>query len=626
LLRDETTTCADNTARTGNATVITYGYDADGNLITRAPANATSSSYTYDGLDRVTHISHGLNGTTRTFDYAYDSVSNRKWTKRDGGNGDVFGYDLNDQVTATKLNITNPDTTPVGSQTIVYDANGNRTTFSAYGPTDTYTTNNLNQYTARNSSNAIYDNDGNMTSGLDGSTYTYDAQNRLLTAFNGTGTMNTFKYDGLNRQVSRKVGGGGIYYRVYDGWDLLGEYASGSTSAFYAYVYGAGGVIRNLVNNHYYYQDASGSTTHLANSAGALIEWYRYDLQGKPVFYNASNNQINGTAYGVRHLFTGQQWYSEIGLYDLRNRFYSPDAGRFLQGDPSGFGGDPTNLYRYCGNNPLKRSDPTGLVMVRVDGARQYGPPRRWTDPNDAGGPLNGGFNGAGGVSDGLGFGGLAFYGGATLGLDIPGTGLVTGVPQGTVTVGFFSGPGNLSGLTAGQTQAPDGSVTSSDISADYDGSPGAYAPLNSGLTGLDSLANATTDQTLNGPLSPNVIVFSNGQPVIGPDGYYVTATSLLSDPHGNLTVQSTYINGSVYPYVALGSGQTFGAQPGDYVGVNNNENGAYIMAVYGDYRGSNNNGIELSPAALQMVGISYNGQSVTPTSVTIDIYPGSGH
>jgi RHS repeat-associated protein len=63
----------------------------------------------------------------------------------------------------------------------------------------------------------------------------------------------------------------------------------------------------------------------------------------------------------VRHLFTGQQWYSELGLYDLRNRYYSPDIGRFLQPDPIGFGGDSTNLYRYCGNNPLKGSDPLGL-------------------------------------------------------------------------------------------------------------------------------------------------------------------------------------------------------------------------------------------------------------------------
>jgi hypothetical protein len=37
-----------------------------------------------------------------------------------------------------------------------------------------------------------------------------------------------------------------------------------------------------------------------------------------------------------------------------------------LQGDPIGFGGDATNLYRYCGNNPLTRSDPTGTLMGTI--------------------------------------------------------------------------------------------------------------------------------------------------------------------------------------------------------------------------------------------------------------------
>src|SRR6266496_3256184 len=79
-----------------------------------------------------------------------------------------------------------------------------------------------------------------------------------------------------------------------------------------------------------------------------------------PIVYNSGDYQISGSGFDL-HLFTGQQWYSELGLYDLRNRFYSPDIGRFLQPDPIGFNGDATNLYRYCGNNPLKRSDPEGL-------------------------------------------------------------------------------------------------------------------------------------------------------------------------------------------------------------------------------------------------------------------------
>src|SRR6266480_4826935 len=121
-------------------------------------------------------------GMRRGFDYGYDNVSNRLWTKCDGGNGGVVGYYLADQSIAVKLDIPNPDTTSVGPQTIDYDANGNRESFSAYGPTDTYTINELNQYTSRNSTNAGYDWNGNMTTGLDSSTYLYDAQNRVRQA------------------------------------------------------------------------------------------------------------------------------------------------------------------------------------------------------------------------------------------------------------------------------------------------------------------------------------------------------------------------------------------------------------------------------------------------------------
>jgi RHS repeat-associated protein len=138
------------------------------------------------------------------------------------------------------------------------------------------------------------------------------------------------------------------------------------------YLYGPGGLIAAAQvatgQFNYYYQDGSGSTSHLADSTGHLLEWYQYDLQGTPFFYDANDNQLSATNYSVRHLFTGQQWYSDIGLYDLRNRFYSPDIGRFLQPDPIGFRGDATNLYRYCGNNPVTSSDPTGLDAVPHSG------------------------------------------------------------------------------------------------------------------------------------------------------------------------------------------------------------------------------------------------------------------
>ena len=44
------------------------------------------------------------------------------------------------------------------------------------------------------------------------------------------------------------------------------------------------------MTNNDYYQDASGSTSHIANNGGSLMEWYRYDLDGDPSFYDATDH------------------------------------------------------------------------------------------------------------------------------------------------------------------------------------------------------------------------------------------------------------------------------------------------------------------------------------------------
>jgi hypothetical protein len=55
---------------------------------------------------------------------------------------------------------------------------------------------------------------------------------------------------------------------------------------------------------------------------------------------------------------------------------YNPELGRFLQTDPTGFGAGDMNLFRYCGDDPVDGSDPTGLLA----GFREY---RLEYDPNE---------------------------------------------------------------------------------------------------------------------------------------------------------------------------------------------------------------------------------------------------
>jgi RHS repeat-associated protein len=400
-----------------------YEYDLVGNVTLRNANTSpvTASNYGYDAYARVTSVSHTLNGITRTFNYGYDTYSNnRLWAKRgiaptssENNKGEAFSYDLGDQAIAFQLNVANPQNMPQPlPRNIVYDSNGNRTSFQGvqYGAT-----NNLNQYITRtvggNTTTAAYDIKGSITTALDNSTYVYDSQNRLLRATKNGVTM-SFEYDGLNRQVSRTASGAKTY-NTWDGWDLVEEYTNNPLVIQARYLYGPTGLVKELQNNRYYCQDGSGSTALLADSTGHLLEWYRYDLQGAPFVYapNDTRRNPNQSGFGVRHLFTGQQWYQDIGLYDLRNRFYSPDLGRFLQPDPIGFRGG-NNLYRYCGNNPVMRWDRFGLqdavaptlsegwtATVEVTGSNVLEP----IDPGGTGAPSGGGGGGGGGEPGGRG-------------------------------------------------------------------------------------------------------------------------------------------------------------------------------------------------------------------------------
>jgi hypothetical protein len=98
------------------------------------------------------------------------------------------------------------------------------------------------------------------------------------------------------------------------------------------------------------------------------------------------------------------QWFPELGVYDYRHRMYQPELGRFLQADPMGlqtegeklsagqkalfspggvapeaFGSSEMNLFRYCGDDPVDRSDPTGLKwIVAPDLQKQFDEARRY--------------------------------------------------------------------------------------------------------------------------------------------------------------------------------------------------------------------------------------------------------
>jgi RHS repeat-associated protein len=140
----------------------------------------------------------------------------------------------------------------------------------------------------------------------------------------------------------------------------------------------------NVLHQTYYFkQDHEGSVTHLTDGTGTVIEKYKYDVFGAPTMYNASGATISSSTYGNRFLFTGREYDSTFGIYEYRARAYHPGLGRFMSEDPKGFvrraglgkapddwsfGTHPDeaefNLFRYCRNDPLDLTDPTGLDIA----------------------------------------------------------------------------------------------------------------------------------------------------------------------------------------------------------------------------------------------------------------------
>jgi hypothetical protein len=91
-------------------------------------------------------------------------------------------------------------------------------------------------------------------------------------------------------------------FSVWDGdWAILEEYTTGYASdkgLVEQYVQGYHGLVTKTdtdpltnepIQTIYYYQDELGSTSHVAGADGALLEYYKYDLYGKPTYWSGSS-------------------------------------------------------------------------------------------------------------------------------------------------------------------------------------------------------------------------------------------------------------------------------------------------------------------------------------------------
>ena len=96
---------------------------------------------------------------------------------------------------------------------------------------------------------------------------------------------------------------------------------------------------------------------YLVDGTGATVAAYEYDPYGNILSATGEMAEINPLRY------RGYYYDAELEMYYLQSRYYDPAIGRFINADSfiSTDGGVlDSNMFAYCGNNPVMGYDPTG--------------------------------------------------------------------------------------------------------------------------------------------------------------------------------------------------------------------------------------------------------------------------
>ena len=302
-----------------------------------------------------------------------------------------YGYDSLNRVNWMGEYMNGSGATPSGSQGYDYDRWGNRT----INPGTWGTGINNRQFTVDGGTNRLgvpsgqsgvmqYDANGNLVN----DTYTsygtriYDAENRMLTAWDSSGQQSSYTYDFDGRRVRRKVGAQAEIWQIYsmDG-ELVAEYTANASPStpLKEYGYRDGGLLvtaQASANVQWIVTDQLGTPRMVADRTGSLSGIKRHDyLPFGEELYAGTGNRTTAQGYvadAVRQKFTSYERDSETGLDFAQARYYASTQGRFTSPDPfngSMSPGNPQsfNRYSYTLNSPLNFVDPLGLVTSGVD-------------------------------------------------------------------------------------------------------------------------------------------------------------------------------------------------------------------------------------------------------------------
>ena len=343
-------------------------YRGDGLLAGQVFANGLIEYRMYDLQGRL--YTHSL-GSLDVINYGFDDNGNIL-TQNQSFGLNTFTYD--------PLNRLDSEATPLISQSLDYDANGNRLSDANAAYTYEPATNRL---ATSGGTTPVIDAAGNLTN--DGTyQYDYNAAGRLATVntLNRKGNpvwLASYRYNARGQRTEKTTNTGTtVYHYNLAGQLILETDASGQPTRGYAwaehqpiaaldYVETKLGKGKNAVTvtttvPRFMHTDHLNTPRHITDASQKLIWRWQGDAFGT----TPENEGLKGKGLVSMNLrFPGQYYDEETGLHYNWHRYYDPKVGRYITSDPIGLQGG-LNTFGYVGGNPLLFSDWEGLAVAAV--------------------------------------------------------------------------------------------------------------------------------------------------------------------------------------------------------------------------------------------------------------------
>ncbi len=314
--------------QTGNVTTA-YAYNGYGEVTeyTAKYQNAElfKTLYERDNSGRITKKTETTDNSTTVWEYEYNTIGYLVSTKKNGVITNQYSYDDNGNRTATAV-----------IDTAAYDEQDR---MLHYGEAE-----------------YVYGKNGDLRAKIEGSDttkYDYDNMGNLRSVVLPNGNLIEYIIDANGRRIAKKVNGEIQKKWLYSG-GLLPIAEVDSTDEVKV-LYGSGYITKNdtiykVVTDHL------GSVRMIVNAGtGEVVQKIDYDEFGN---ITSVLNNDEFTDIG----FAGGLYDNETGLTRFGARDFDPETGRWTSKDPILFEGGTSNLYEYCGNDPINSIDPEGLM------------------------------------------------------------------------------------------------------------------------------------------------------------------------------------------------------------------------------------------------------------------------